>query len=283
MSSNGQSALLKTAQKISGSPRCDTDFKQDTEYENKANTSEKRMNIKAAQIADLSNEPNTAKSYLQSMNFQNAMKAAENPKNSSKNNSKFKGQLSVKNNLDVQNVRDAILGSVDCAHSEYSQKQKKMRFLNSLDESKDLEMVRRSRKKAVIESDHHQDLIQKCKDVAKLLEVSKLEHKRSSVSKDTCPITRYANASKRQGVKNEAVQKVEVFLATQENMENNQSSRIEIDNLNIASETPISEHNENFRRKKSNTEALRPLIIKPKEHAALFKTKVVNNRVSRGI
>jgi hypothetical protein len=43
----------------------------------------------------------------------------------------------------VQKVREAILGSIDTANSEYwSYEKRKMRFLNSLDESKDFDLFK---------------------------------------------------------------------------------------------------------------------------------------------
>lgn len=50
---------------------------------------------------------------------------------------------SIKNNIDVQKVREAILGSIDSSNSDYrSYEKRKMRFLNSLDESKDWDLFR---------------------------------------------------------------------------------------------------------------------------------------------
>ena len=60
-----------------------------------------------------------------------------------KNVLKYRGLNSVKNNIDVQKVREAILGSIDTANSEYwSYEKRKMRFLNSLDESKDFDLFK---------------------------------------------------------------------------------------------------------------------------------------------
>ena len=49
----------------------------------------------------------------------------------------------IKNNIDVQKVREAILGSIDISKSEFrAYEKRKMRFLNSLDESKDWDLFR---------------------------------------------------------------------------------------------------------------------------------------------
>lgn len=61
-----------------------------------------------------------------------------------KNVLKYRGMYSVKNHIDVQKVREAILGSIDTANSEYQAHEKrKLNFLNSLDESKDYDLVRK--------------------------------------------------------------------------------------------------------------------------------------------
>lgn len=65
------------------------------------------------------------------------------------------------------------------------------------------------------------DLLEKCKDVQKMLESTKLDQRKKSLPKDTRLINRYGNLSKRLGTKNEAVQKVEVFLSSQENNDTN--------------------------------------------------------------
>jgi len=59
---------------------------------------------------------------------------------------KTKGLNSVKNNVDVQKVREAILGSIDTANSEFcAYEKRKMRFLNSLDERKDTHLFRQTK------------------------------------------------------------------------------------------------------------------------------------------
>ena len=61
----------------------------------------------------------------------------------SKNQTNSRVPNSIKNNLDVQKVREAILGSIDSSNSDYrSFERRKMRFLNSLDESKDWDLFR---------------------------------------------------------------------------------------------------------------------------------------------
>mgnify|MGYP001546832279 CR=1 FL=1 len=67
------------------------------------------------------------------------------------------------------------------------------------------------------ESDSNkEELIEKVKDVQKMLEVTKMEQRKQSIPKDNRPVNRYGNLSKRIATKNESVQKVEVFLASQE-------------------------------------------------------------------
>jgi hypothetical protein len=55
---------------------------------------------------------------------------------------KLKGNSIIKNNIDVQKVRDAILGSIDDSNTEYdTHERRKMKFLNSLDENKDSDLL----------------------------------------------------------------------------------------------------------------------------------------------
>jgi hypothetical protein len=55
---------------------------------------------------------------------------------------KLKGNSIIKNNIDVQKVRDAILGSIDDSNTEYNtHERRKMKFLNSLDENKDSDLL----------------------------------------------------------------------------------------------------------------------------------------------
>lgn len=65
-------------------------------------------------------------------------------------------------------------------------------------------------------SSNKEELIEKVKDVQKMLEDTKMEQRKQSIPKDTRPANRYGNLSKRLATKNESVQKVEVFLASQE-------------------------------------------------------------------
>ena len=128
-----------------------------------------------------------------------------------------------------------------------------------------------------------------------MLEDTKMEQRKQSIPKDTRPANRYGNLSKRLATKNESVQKVEVFLASQEindtsrgNFLNNSawffSSFLYMNVYNFIIDDEIAEEGrwEIFDRKKSNTEALRPLIIKPKEHATLFKQKCQPQKLPRG-
>mmetsp|Transcript_20899 Transcript_20899/g.24129 ORF Transcript_20899/g.24129 Transcript_20899/m.24129 type:complete len:154 (+) Transcript_20899:296-757(+) len=143
---------------------------------------------------------------------------------------------SVKNHIDVQKVRDAILGSIDSSNSEFhSYEKRKMRFLNSLDESKDCDLFKQKFRHARFKNQtctsekacetNKNDLIEKCKNVQKMLEDTKMENRKKSIGKESRPMNRYANLSKRLANKNESVQKVEVFLSSQENNDvNNMSS-----------------------------------------------------------
>jgi hypothetical protein len=55
---------------------------------------------------------------------------------------KMKGNSIIKNNIDVQKVRDAILGSIDDSNTEYNtHERRKLKFLNSLDENKDSDLL----------------------------------------------------------------------------------------------------------------------------------------------
>lgn len=50
----------------------------------------------------------------------------------------------MKNNYDVQKVREAILSSIDNSNTEYgSYERRKLRFLNSIDESKDIDLLKK--------------------------------------------------------------------------------------------------------------------------------------------
>lgn len=90
-------------------------------------------------------EPETCKNNTQPLNFEFAAKAAEtNTSGLNKSQLKFRGLHSVKNNIDVQKVREVIMGSIDTSTSEYGAHEiRKLRFLNSLDENKDLDMFRK--------------------------------------------------------------------------------------------------------------------------------------------
>lgn len=113
-------------------------------------------------------------------------------------NNKLKGSSNIKNSADVQKVRDAILGSIDGSNSEYGAlERRKMRFLNSLDESKDLDFYSHHKKIGKNASGNN-DLLEKCKDVQKILNKQGLIREKI-------------------GIKNEPVKKVEVFLSSQEN------------------------------------------------------------------
>jgi hypothetical protein len=68
-----------------------------------------------------------------------------------------------------------------------------------------------------------QELIEKCKGVQKLLEGNKGQFDRVSPEKESI-LTKFANLSKKLGAKNENIHKVEVFLASQENVDNNPST-----------------------------------------------------------
>lgn len=58
-------------------------------------------------------------------------------------NGGLKRQEEVKGNADVQKVRDAILSSIDNSNTEYgAYERRKLRFLNSIDESKDQDLVK---------------------------------------------------------------------------------------------------------------------------------------------
>ena len=69
------------------------------------------------------------------------------------------------------------------------------------------------------ESQNNKELLEKCKNVQKMLEDTKIENRKKSIGKESRPINRYANLSKRLANKNDSVQKVEVFLSSQENNE----------------------------------------------------------------
>lgn len=50
----------------------------------------------------------------------------------------------IKNNIDVQKVREAILSSIDNSNTEYgAHERRKLRFLNSIDENKDLDLLKK--------------------------------------------------------------------------------------------------------------------------------------------
>lgn len=59
-------------------------------------------------------------------------------------NNFIKGINPIQNNIDVQKVREAILGSIDNSNTEYgAHERRKLRFLNSIDENKDLDLLKK--------------------------------------------------------------------------------------------------------------------------------------------
>jgi len=171
-------------------------------------------------------------------NFSETCAVVESPVDSNlyKKGSKIRGMNSIKNNLDVQKVRDAILGSINTSGSEVATHQnRKMRFLNSLDESKDLDLFKKNLQRDVNisnrglaknrEGNTANDLIEKWKDVQRLLESSKIDQRKQSLQSDNKQESKSSNLSKRLAVKNDSIQKVEVFLASQENLDSSNTSK----------------------------------------------------------
>jgi hypothetical protein len=69
------------------------------------------------------------------------------------------------------------------------------------------------------------DLIEKWKDVQRLLESSKIDQRKQSLQSDNKQESKSSNLSKRLAVKNDSIQKVEVFLASQENLDSSNTSK----------------------------------------------------------
>ena len=90
-----------------------------------------------------------------------------------------------------------------------------------------------------------------------MLEKTQLsQRKKSFPNKDTNLMSKLSSALKKWGGKKEPIHKIQVYLSSSEVMDNSIESNKEKKNMSV------------------KTEALRPLIIKPKDNALLFKNKL---------
>ncbi|CAI2358754.1 unnamed protein product [Moneuplotes crassus] len=166
----------------------------------------------------------------------------------------------AKNNDDVQKVRDAILSSIDNSNTEYgAYERRKLRFLNSIDENKDLDLLknkfRESQHKRKEKSHKNEGgILEKCMAVKNSLDLH-FKNKPQMVPEQEPSIEEKVPATLRKfGGKNDSVQKVQVYLSTECNIDSS------VDNIRD-------------KKQENNTEAMKPLSIRPKEHASLFKSK----------
>ncbi|CAI2359294.1 unnamed protein product [Moneuplotes crassus] len=193
--------------------------------------------------------------------FEGAYKSSNRARGSiTKEKPSGKAIRQIKNNADVQKVRDAILSSIDNSNTEYgSYERRKLRFLNSIDENKDQDLL----KKKFRDSQSKQkdkglkntgDLLEKCIAVQNSLNLHLTHKAQSNSEKESDMELRIPTGIRKIGCKADTVQKVQVYLSS---------------HYNINSST----ENINNKKESNNTEAMKPLSIKPKEHASLFKSK----------